>query len=244
MPDNAYVNMAIDEAIFKAYINGISPPTIRFYRWNPGAVSLGYFQNPFTDINLKYCRENNIDVVRRITGGYAVFHDKELTYSLISSVNNNIFQGSVFNSYQIISMCIIEALKKLDINAELVKKGGKGPLLSGNCFSNPSKYEILLNGKKIVGSAQKRFKNNFLQHGSIIMDMDYKVLSSIFNYKIERVSLNIDYESLSNALKESFQEILGFKLKDGELSSEEEKLKEILLKEKYTRKEWNLKGKH
>ncbi len=234
--------MAIDEAILRSCINGESPPTIRFYRWNPKAVSLGYFQDPYKDLNLEYCKNNGIDVVRRITGGYAVLHDNELTYSIISSVKNRIFRGSIIRSYELISLCIADALGRLGIKTELVKKPSSSAI-SGDCFSNPSKYEILFKGRKIVGSAQKRFKEYFLQHGSIILSMNGDVLSSIFNYRAGSISLNIDYEALSRELRISIRRILGVDLKEGRLSLEEERLKDLLLREKYLKEEWNLRGK-
>ena len=167
---NAAMNMAIDEALLQS-----KEPVLRFYQWKPSALSLGYFQN-VKDIDLKGCKKRKIDVVRRLTGGKTVLHDKELTYSLV--IDEKLMPKSVIESYKIISKCILYALKSLGVKASM-KKSVKKSKSSAICFTEPSYYEIVVNGKKIVGSAQTRRQGKLLQHGSILLDVDYDKLISL-----------------------------------------------------------------
>jgi lipoate-protein ligase A len=158
-----FMNMAIDEAIMTAHREGLVPPTIRFYQWSPPAVSLGYFQDLKKEINVDVCKDLGIDIVRRPTGGKAVLHDKELTYSFIIKENHSLVNNSILETYKKVSGGIIRGLSYLGIKAELVhlrEKLKSAP--SGNkakseishsdiksiCFSVPSQYEVQVDGKK------------------------------------------------------------------------------------------------
>ena len=173
--NNAFTNMAIDEAILRY----CQIPTLRVYGWNPAAISIGYNQDIENEINVGYCKKNNIEIVRRITGGKAVFHDKEITYSFILPENNNLIPFEVNESYKIIANALIIALKKMGINAEMKKTPEK--IATPICFNSSNWYEILVNGRKISGSAQRRFDGKVLQHGPILIDFDYNKNNSIFN---------------------------------------------------------------
>jgi len=174
---NAFENMAIDEAILKACAEGKSLPTLRFYGWKPHTVSIGYSQRLEETIDIESCERLQIDIVRRATGGRAVLHDEELTYSLVSPSNNTLFPSSILGTYKRISPCLIGGFKKLHINAQLVlSKESKGGFLgrgvNPSCFLAPSWYEIMVSGRKICGSAQRRVEGAFLQHGSILIGFD------------------------------------------------------------------------
>ena len=243
--NDAFYNMAVDEALMKLS----KVPILRFYSWNPAAVSLGYFQS-IDDINLKFCKNNNIDVVRRITGGKAVFHDKELTYSFIISENK--VPKNVIDSYKLISNSILIALKNLGINAkfkdENVKKD-KTPV----CLNNPSWYEIIVGDKKIAAAAQTRKNKKLLQHGPILISMDYKKNLSIFkknNKKLleetkkritslKQLNKKINYSNLKKELKKGFEENFNVKFKGDGLTKKEKDLIKKLVKEKYETKRWN-----
>ncbi len=178
-------NMAIDEELLACAQAGEQTPVLRFYRWNPPAVSLGHFQKTETAVNLEACKKRGIDVIRRITGGRAVFHHRELTYSIVARTDNPLFPPGVLGTYKIIASCLVAGLRNLGIPAEavsrgsmlagLVKKRPKDPA----CFSSPSWYEIVAGNKKIIGSAQRRLSGAFLQHGSILIDFDPRLEAEI-----------------------------------------------------------------
>jgi lipoate-protein ligase A len=184
---DAYTNMAVDEAIMTAFQNGLVPPTLRLYGWNPPAVSIGHFQKIDEAVNLEECRARGIDVVRRLTGGRAVLHEHEITYSVIIGEDYTDMPQSVVESYKFISRGIVEGLKLLgaDVSMESGKK--KDILNSAACFDAASMYEILYEGKKLVGSAQVRKNGVVLQHGSILLEFDEEKLASILRFKSEQI---------------------------------------------------------
>ncbi len=177
-PNIGAYNMAVDEELLgRAQAGGVLP-VLRFYSWAPPAVSLGRFQNMKTAVHADACRQIGFDIVRRITGGRAVLHYRELTYSIVARTDNPLFPSSVLGTYKVIAEGLLAGLGNLGIRAEMVARGGRHALLVKKsakdpaCFSSPSWYEILANGKKIIGSAQRRTRGVFLQHGSILIDYD------------------------------------------------------------------------
>jgi len=215
-----FMNMAIDEAIMIAHREGLVPPTIRFYQWSPPAVSLGYFQNLKKEIDVNACKNMGIDIIRRATGGKAVLHDKELTYSFIIRESHPLVNDSILETYKKISGGMIRGLSYLGITAELVPL--KGKLKSDSldkeknseiphtdiksiCFSVPSQYEVQVKGKKIVGSAQVRKKEIVLQHGSLLIELEKDKLFSVFNFPSvqvrERLKVRFNATSLEEILK-------------------------------------------
>jgi lipoate-protein ligase A len=171
-------NMAIDEELLAQAQAGEQTPVLRFYTWDPAAVSIGRFQKIGVAVDADACERHGIDIVRRITGGRAVLHYRELTYSIIARADDPLFPANVLGTYKLIAAGLLQGLKNLGIPAEmvsrssrhaaLVKKNAKDPA----CFSSPSWYEILVHGRKIIGSAQRKLSGAFLQHGSILMDYD------------------------------------------------------------------------
>ncbi len=233
---DAYTNMAIDEAILNAAI-----PTIRFYRWKPSAVSIGYFQSIYEDVNVEECRRNGVDVVRRITGGGAVYHDKEgeITYSIV--IPSSLYPD-IMESYHAICDAISKALKSVGLNAE-----------------HAGINDIVVNGKKISGSAQTRRNDMLLQHGTILLKVDIKKMFSMLNVsekKIEDKEIKriedrvtsverefgkaIDGEEIVNEMIYSFSEMLDAETYEEWLTEDEINNAE-LLREKYESKEWNFK---
>ncbi len=160
-------NMAIDEAILEAVILGNSPPTLRFYGWSPPCLSLGRNQ-PLAEANLAACRAAGVDVVRRPSGGQAVLHSEELTYSMTLLQSDPRSEGGVQESYRRLSEGLLVGLRQLGVEA--VQAGGtrqaEGPP-SPICFDRPSDYEITVSGCKLIGSAQWRRRGGVLQHGSL-----------------------------------------------------------------------------
>lgn len=255
----AFENMAIDEAIFRGQQRGFSPPTLRFYGWQPPAVSLGYFQDGENEVHLAYCRESRIDIVRRPTGGRAVFHDRELTYSLIVREGTGLFSSGILDTYLIIGRCILKGLSMLGVQAEMTPQGRGSPDagLLIHCFSVPSRYEILVNGKKVCGSAQTRSNGAFLQHGSLLLHFDpLKAVSVIAGsgdrqatFMKESVTALDEHmegqpepEEISRVLCRGFADVLGVTFVESGLTEAEELLRDELVKNKYGTDLWNRSG--
>ncbi len=170
--------MAIDEVLLHRCDD---TPVLRLYQWSKPTVSLGMAQQLIKHVNLDFCRKNGIPAVRRITGGKAVLHDRELTYCLCGPVNVPPFCLSLLDTYREIGNAFCEALKRLDIKAELASRRQKQPQSTiSSCFANASSYEILASGKKLLGSAQKRIRNRVLQHGSLLMEYDSEKWRAVF----------------------------------------------------------------
>jgi lipoate-protein ligase A len=262
---NGYENMATDEAIYISCQQGNAPPTLRFYGWQPPAVSLGYFQKLESAVDMEECRRRGIDIVRRMTGGRAVLHHHELTYAIIAPENVPPFSPRVLDTYMTIGSCLLNALNGFGLNAHWValrdKHRGDTAVPrheTASCFSAPSWYEITVGGKKICGSAQKRGNGVLLQHGSILIDHDPDVLAALlisrkgkeaFSREIDAstTSLNrhistVDVHNLGKKVLSSFQNTLGVTFNHGSLSADESNLKDLLLREKYQRPDWNYKG--
>jgi len=169
---NAVFNMALDEAMLRLAELPDSSPVFRVYGWEPPAITLGYSQDACVIIDCERCRADGIDVVVRPTGGRAVYHEQEIAYAIIAPIGDSHFGGSVMETYSRISSLLCNALGRLGVQA-VFKRGSiehERYHFANNapCFLSVSRYEITCDGKKIIGSAQRRFKRAFLQHGSIL----------------------------------------------------------------------------
>jgi lipoate-protein ligase A len=253
--------MAIDEAIFRDTIDNKKSPTIRFYGWRPAAVSIGYFQDMDKEVNVEKCHAEGVDVVRRISGGKAVFHCDEITYCVIASNQEKIFPQNILGTYKIISNCLAMGLAFLGINANLAETGralGSNDF-SSCCFSLPSRNELLVSGRKICGSAQMRTGGGFLQHGSLLMNFNpvpmasfllpacdekhlQKLKDSVAAINRE-VTIPFAEEEICVNLCKGFTEILGIEIAEGKLSDKEKDLKTELIS-KYSDPRWNRKGRN
>src|SRR5438067_1269568 len=163
-------NMAVDEVLLDGVAAGTTPPTIRFYGWTPPCLSLGYFQ-PFDVVDVDGCRALGVDVVRRPTGGRAILHDRELTYSVALPASVLGQDGGVLPSYYRLSVALQDGLRRLGVPATLAPESASSSAAHGPvCFDRPSAHEILLHGRKLVGSAQMRRGGGLLQHGSILIE--------------------------------------------------------------------------
>lgn len=163
--------MAVDEVLLDGVASGAAPPTLRFYQWRPACLSLGYFQ-PFEVVNLDGCQELGVGIVRRPTGGRAILHDRELTYSVALPASVLGHDGGVLPSYYRLSLALQEGLRRLGVAATLAPESAASPSIEHGpvCFDRPSAHEILLDGRKLVGSAQVRRGGGLLQHGSILIE--------------------------------------------------------------------------
>jgi lipoyl(octanoyl) transferase len=177
-PASGAENMAVDEGHLREAVSIGALPVLRFYTWSPPAVSLGRFQDKERAVNAEACQRRGFDIVRRITGGRAVLHCNELTYSVIARTDSDLFPNDILGTYKAIAAGLLAGLHELGIAAEMVSRSGRhaGMVKSSPqepaCFSSPSWYEILVKGRKIIGSAQRRVGGAFLQHGSILIGYD------------------------------------------------------------------------
>lgn len=189
-------NMAAD---FYVARNFLDRPTFRIYRWDPYCISLGYHQK-IDEINRAECEKRGYELVRRETGGRAVFHSEELTYSMIIPKNSRFYSDSILEVYNRISTVLVKALIASGVHNAALEKG-KAPdfkelykdKISSICFSSTSTYEVVIGNKKLVGSAQKRLKDSVLQHGSILVGEKHLEL--------------IDMLNIDDRLKERFKQV-------------------------------------
>jgi lipoate-protein ligase A len=195
-------NMALDEALLDWHSEGLIPPTIRFYGWNPATLSIGYFQKVEREIDMEAVKKHELGFVRRPTGGRGVLHEHELTYSVIVSEDHPEMPSSVTEAYRVISGGVLEGFKQLGLDAyfavpksEEDKEKLKNPR-SAVCFDAPSWYELVVEGRKVAGSAQTRQKGVILQHGAILLDIEEDKLFSLFKYSNDRVK-----DRMQNAFK-------------------------------------------
>lgn len=206
-------NMDFDSFLLEEAIkNEEKEPIIRFYGWSPACVSLGRNQS-FDHINVEYCKTNNIDIVKRVTGGRGLLHDDEVTYSFICPCDYLIGGESIIKSYKEISSAIIEGFKNIDINLEL---GGKKKVEASHdyCMLLSTGADLAYNGIKLIGSAQYRKQGYILQHGSILFSYKKEVIEKIFNEEtkensitcIEEINQNITRLDVINAMTKGFKD--------------------------------------
>ncbi|MFL6561312.1 MAG: biotin/lipoate A/B protein ligase family protein, partial [Bacillus sp. (in: firmicutes)] len=186
-------NMALDEALLDWHSEGKFPPVIRFYGWDPATLSVGYFQKVEKEIDMEAVNAHQLGFVRRPTGGRGVLHEHELTYSVIVSEEHPEMPNSVTEAYRVISEGILKGFHHLGLEAYFAvpktaeeRDALKNPR-SAVCFDAPSWYELVVEGRKVAGSAQTRQKGVILQHGSILLDLDEEKLFSLFKYSNDRV---------------------------------------------------------
>ncbi|MCL4534682.1 MAG: lipoate--protein ligase family protein [Bacteroidetes bacterium] len=252
-------NMAVDEAVLTLRARGQSPPTIRFYRWRPPCLSIGYAQSMREEVDVKRCRQRGIDVVRRPTGGRAILHDRELTYSLVARDDDPLVSGGIVESYRKISEGIVRGLRLLGVDAAAgQRRDGLPASKTAACFDAVSHYEVTVNGRKIVGSAQMRRQGVILQHGSILLEVDALAMFGLLRLPSDAVreQMAVDFErqvaSLGEALGREvsfdeaaaamgagFAEAFSVRLLPGTLSAQEKALAAELRAGKYATDAWN-----
>lgn len=257
-----FYNMAMDEALLNFVSRGEIDPVIRFYTWDPATLSIGYFQRLKKEIDIEKVKEKGYGLVRRQTGGRGVLHDKELTYSVIVPESHPNMPKTVTEAYRVISQGLLEGFKLLGFDAYFAVPKSKEEReklkqpRSSVCFDAPSWYELVVEGRKIAGSAQTRQKGVILQHGSILKDIDIDDLFDMFIFKNDRlkdkmkqafvdkaVAINdisdktISIEEMDVAFEKGFQKGLNINFKPLELTKEQQaEVKELA--EKYKSEEW------
>ncbi|OQX88514.1 hypothetical protein B6D60_02080 [candidate division KSB1 bacterium 4484_87] len=237
-------NMVIDEVLATKIVPETNVPVLRLYGWKPYAISLGYHQSA-KEFKLEKCAQDNIDLVRRPTGGRAVFHAEEVTYSVIIPRGHCFFSEDIFTTYNRISEGLLQGLHQFGVNAELVhreedeaKNGAYKK--SVPCFSTSARYEIAFDGKKLVGSAQRRYENSILQHGSIltgeyhlnlakyvklrdgITEEDFRQQLADKTITVSQILAKpVNWEALAAALRMGFQQKFNIQFIDNPLTSQE-----------------------
>lgn len=257
-PQSGARNMAVDEAILESVSSKIMPPTLRLYDWSPYTLSLGLAQ-PFSDVDKEAINKAGWDIVRRPTGGRAILHADELTYSICAPEDNLHVSGNILESYRHLSTGLLNALEIIDIHADSRPKQVSSKVMSQNpvCFQHPSDYEITYQGKKLIGSAQARRKKGVLQHGTLPLFGDISRIVSVLVYSddkarnsarerlVERATTisairkkDIAWADMAKAMIKGFQSALDLQLVPGSLSDIEEARAKELLEEKYANDLW------
>ncbi len=252
-------NMAMDEAVFRVRQRLKTPPTLRFYTWRSPAVSVGYFQDIEKEIDVQFCSRASLDIVRRPTGGKAVLHEDDLTYSVISGAGDPLFPSDILGTYRVISRCLARGFEEIGVGVRMAEEGrsGRG---DASCFASPSRYELLVGDRKICGSAQVRSHGSFLQHGSILLDFSPEKNAALLKTRAgdrqrlvrslrasvtslrEELRSAADPKELCGVFQRAFSITLGVDLQPGSLFPEEERWMDRLLTKKYSDPMWNLKG--
>jgi lipoyl(octanoyl) transferase len=256
-PASGAWNMALDEAILEHIGRGVSHPTLRLYAWEPACLSLGHAQ-PFADVDTDRLRQRGWEVVRRLTGGRAILHTNEITYSVIAPNDEPRLAGTVLESYNRLAQALLGAVQVLEVPVEMKEgKAENGSVLNPVCFEVPSTYEITVNGKKLIGSAQARKKEGVLQHGSLPLTGDLARICQglVFENECARAEASarllarastvesalgreVGWESAAQAFVHAFESVLGLSLQKENLSKSESRRTDELVKEKYNHPSW------
>jgi len=178
--------MAVDRALLQACDAGRTP-VLRLYGWRRPTLSIGFFQNAERELDLERCRQEGVPIVRRPTGGRALMHSRELTYSLVAPVEHPLFSEGLRSTHAAIARALLTGLEKLGVPGVEFGPGVKdpSPVLpkhSAACFASLNHCEITAQGKKVVGSAQKRTRKAFLQHGSILIEDHSKAFMDLLQF--------------------------------------------------------------
>jgi lipoyl(octanoyl) transferase len=252
-------NMALDEAILETMSHENAIATLRLYAWDPPTLSLGYAQ-PISDIDFEALQQHGWHLVRRPTGGRAILHTDELTYSVIAPLNDPHASGNVLESYRTLSQALLKALQDLGLPARADRKYElpEGAKPNGAvCFEVPSNYEITVNEKKLVGSAQARRLEGILQHGTLPLFGDLTRITRVLSFPSgelreraarrlsehattveEILKRKVAWEEAALAFQKGFQEALNLEFIEAEPSAFELKETERLVREKYANDIW------
>lgn len=261
---DAASNMAIDEALLLTHEAGATPPTLRVYSWDVPTLSLGYAQKTSQEVDQAGCQRHGVAIVRRPTGGRAVLHDREVTYSVVLPTSLFHQRNTLTEHYRCIGMALADALQRLGVPVHLERArwrpGRQRETTSPACFAVLARYELSVAGKKIVGSAQKRLQRALLQHGSIPLWLDRQRLFQCLHVPAGRLdalvqeahttmtAVNettptpVSVHALHDALRQAFAATFGIELLKGTLLPEENRLVTTLRATKYATTEWNLEG--
>lgn len=235
------LNMGIDEALLGSVAAGESPPTLRLYRWSPPCVTVGYFQSLEAELDLQACEAGGVDAVRRLTGGGAVFHEDEITYSLVVPLGHALAPDDILESYRAICAGLLRGLAHLGIEA---------------AFKPINDIEV--GGKKVSGNAQTRRRGCLLQHGTVLLDLETERMFSLLRVPAEKIKgrliedvkarvsslrtilgREVTYAEAASALRRGFAEAWGAELEEGALTPPEAAEAARLAAGRFSQSEWN-----
>ncbi len=252
--NSAALNMAIDEAILTFHLRGATPPTLRAFAWERPAISLGRFQDAQREILVEKCAEQGVDLVRRPTGGRAVLHVDEFTYSMTISTDYGV-PGGVLAAYAWLARGIIAALEPFGIHSE-VSTNRVSKQQTAACFAFSTQADLTSNGRKLVGSAQVWKENTVLQQGTVPLEDRGALLFSLFNYptdeerqaalaayeeiaaSVRTFALEVTWEQMRDAFVRGFSTALGVPFEPAALSEDEWRLARRLAETKYAYLDW------
>jgi lipoate-protein ligase A len=250
-PADGATNMAIDEALWRGRREGTSSPTVRFFAWEPPTVSLGYGQPVSRDVDLEACRRLGVGLVRRPTGGSAIYHDgpeRELTYCVTAGTDDLGTSADLLETYHWIARALVRGLRTLGAQAEIVAVADGGGPIPAFCFARSGSYEIEIGGRKLVGSAQRRHGRHLLQHGSVLLGVDPPRLRALFPTTPDPLATlttleaalghRPKFDDVATALAAAFEAEHGLRLVPGGLTPEEATRVETLAREKYATDAW------
>ena len=255
-PCDGPTNMAIDEALLLNYIPGETPPVLRIYGWSPPALSLGRYQDAPAVLDLDRCRADGVPVVRRVTGGGVIYHTDELTYSLVCAPNDLPPATSVKESFRVLTGFLLTAYRQMGFTAAYAVDAASAHVPLGErtafCFAGHETYDILANGRKLGGNAQRRLKHAVFQHGSIPLRNRAGEGSTYLRQPptyivstttaLRELGINAPVEELNDLLARSFAAALGVTLQPATLTAAEQQAAAQLRREKYLDDRWNLRG--
>jgi len=255
-PGHAAWNMAVDETLFDSAVEGVAPPTVRFYGWARPTLSIGFRQNLSEACDFAACRRLGIDAVRRLSGGRAVLHDQELTYCVAASAREDFRGLSVLGIYRWVSDVLRRGLEGRGIPLDPLPSSTDKPSARSipndtlPCFAVPTGHEIASAGRKLVGGAQKWSRRGFMQHGSILMGIDSALWSQALGptaaAAVGAVSVNelasrrVETSELMQDFAIEFEKALGEPPSQDKLLPSEMKKASSLAQCKYSSPEWNL----
>jgi lipoate-protein ligase A len=250
-------NMAVDEAILQHVGRGEAPPTLRLFAWEPPCLSLGHAQ-PYADVDLQRLDQRGWEIVRRPTGGRAILHTDELTYSVIASPDEPAVAGTLLESYNRLAAGLLHAVRSLGLTADM-KTGTRSAAENANpvCFEVPSAYEITVNGKKLIGSAQARRKEGVLQHGSLPLAGDLTRIADALVFAEESARRQaaarlrsrattveavlghaVTWDAAAQAVRTGFEMELGLRFTPMPLNGSEQRSAQVLVRDKYAHPSW------
>jgi len=245
--ENASFNMALDEVLMERSLQGVlKAPLFRFYGWDKPSISIGRYQSIQKDIRVDNCQRAQIPLVRRPTGGRAVFHDDEMTYSVTIPPNHPWAQNSLMQTFSMISHILVEGMINIGLEVDFEKQahGIKSYPHQASCFASTTPYEVTLQGIKIIGSAQYRHQGAILQQGSILISVnpfisDYFTTRDILHKGIKDiVNIDVNYESLKSGIINSLQSHSEKPLGNFKLTPETLESAQNLARTKYSSDEW------
>ncbi len=250
-PADGATNMALDDAILRAVSAGQVPPTLRLYAWEPACLSLGRAQ-PLADVDLQAVRAAGFDLVRRPTGGKAILHADELTYSVVAPQKDPRVAGAIVESYRRLSAGLVRGLEQLDVTGLAAdQRVGRQRLEGPICFEVPSDYEITIGGRKLVGSAQMRAHSAVLQHGALPLRGDIARICPLLSAHPdparvraraitveEALGRSVTWDEVADALAVGFAQALSLRLEPGGLTDEERVWADGLRVGRYATAEW------